>query len=105
MAHGPLSQCAFLCHTGLSTRINTLQCTAASPKHADELDKAATQLVDPVGMGKEYKVMGVTSGAVCMADADGVWPFIAGKLWKDDAAATQTQHLAQDTQVRDCKHW
>jgi hypothetical protein len=100
MVHGPLLQRAFLCHMGLGTCINTLQCAAASPKHADELDKAATQLVDPAGMGKEYKVMGVTSGAACMADADGVWPFIAGELWKDDTAAAQTQHLAQDTQVR-----
>lgn len=76
-AHGPLSQRSFLLHMGLGTRVNTLQRAAASPERADVLGEAAARLVDPVGMGKEYKVMGVTAGA---ADTDGVWPFIAGEI-------------------------
>jgi NADH dehydrogenase [ubiquinone] 1 alpha subcomplex assembly factor 7 len=84
---------------GLSTRVSALQRAASFPERADTLGKAAARLVDPTGMGKEYKVMGVTGGAARAADADGVWPFIAGELRKDDAAVAQA-HLAQDAQVR-----
>jgi NADH dehydrogenase [ubiquinone] 1 alpha subcomplex assembly factor 7 len=59
---------------GLRTRVSTLQHAAASPECVDTLGKAATWLIEPTGMGKEYKVMGVTGGV----DAEGVWPFIAG---------------------------
>jgi NADH dehydrogenase [ubiquinone] 1 alpha subcomplex assembly factor 7 len=85
---------------GLSTRVSALQRAAAHPERADTLGKAAVRLVDPAGMGKEYKVMGVTGGAARAAHADGVWPFIAGELRNDDAAVAQVQHLAQDAQVR-----
>jgi hypothetical protein len=56
---------------GLGTRANALQRAAASPEHGDALAEAAARLVDPAGMGKEYKVMGLTGGAACTADAEG----------------------------------
>ncbi|KAH9970552.1 S-adenosyl-L-methionine-dependent methyltransferase [Lactifluus volemus] len=59
--HGLLSQRSFLLHMGIGTRVGALQRTAASPERADALGKAAARLVDAGGMGREYKVMGVTS--------------------------------------------
>ncbi|KAH9167860.1 DUF185-domain-containing protein [Lactarius sanguifluus] len=80
MAHGPLSQRAFLLRMGIGMRVGTLQRAAASPARADALTEAAVRLVDPAGMGREYKVMGVTGGATAAADADWVWPFVAGEI-------------------------
>jgi NADH dehydrogenase [ubiquinone] 1 alpha subcomplex assembly factor 7 len=94
MAHGPLLQRSFLLHMGLGTCINVLQLAAASPERGDMLGQAAARLVDPIGMGKEYKVMGVTGSAARTADAEEVWPFVAGKIWEEDAAAVQAQHLS-----------
>ena len=95
-AHGPLSQRSFLHHMGLGTRISALQCAAATPERADVLSKAAARLVDPAGMGKEYKVMGVTAGTASAADTDGVWPFIAGEIQEQDPAASRAQHPPRD---------
>ncbi|KAN0134557.1 S-adenosyl-L-methionine-dependent methyltransferase [Lactarius tabidus] len=101
MAHGPLSQRSFLLQMGLGTRVNALQRTAASPERGDALTEAAARLVDPVGMGKEYKVMGLTGGAARTADAEGVWPFVAGEIIREeDAAAVQAQHLSQSHDAR-----
>jgi hypothetical protein len=77
---------------GLRTCVSTLQHTAASPNHVDALGKAAAWLIEPMGMGKEYKVKGVTGGA----DAEGVWPFVASKIWDKDTMTVQVQHLAHD---------
>ncbi|KAI0267855.1 S-adenosyl-L-methionine-dependent methyltransferase [Gloeopeniophorella convolvens] len=82
-AHGPLSQRAFLSHMGVSTRVGALQRASASPERADALGKAATRLVDATGMGKQYKVMGVTGGV--KEGGEGLWPFIAGELPEDNA--------------------
>ena len=81
---------------GLGTRISALQRAAATPERADVLSKAAARLVDPAGMGKEYKVMGVTAGAASAANTDGVWPFIAGEIQEQDPAASRAQHPPRD---------
>jgi len=62
MTHGPLSQRSFLLHMGIGTRLAALRRAASSPEHEVALDKAAARLVDGAGMGREYKVMGVTGG-------------------------------------------
>jgi hypothetical protein len=82
---------------GLGTRVSALQRAAASPKRVDTLGKAAVHLVDPIGMGKEYKLVGVMGRAVHTADAEGVWLFVAGEIGQEDAAAVQVQHLAHDS--------
>jgi len=66
---------------GIGARVDALQRAAVSSERADELRKAAARLVDAAGMGREYKVMGVTGGR----DAEGVWPFIAGEVVVRDA--------------------
>lgn len=77
MTHGPLSQRSFLLHMGIGARVAALQRTAASPERGVALEKAAARLVDGAGMGREYKVMGVT-GSVG-GETGEVWPFIAGE--------------------------
>ncbi|KAN0134441.1 DUF185 domain containing protein [Lactarius tabidus] len=81
--YSPLSQCSFLLQMGLGMRTNALQRAAASPERGDALAEAAARLVDPAGMGKEYKVMGLMGGAACTADAE------------EHAKAVQAQHLSQ----------
>ncbi|KAN0127809.1 S-adenosyl-L-methionine-dependent methyltransferase, partial [Lactarius tabidus] len=92
-AYGPLLQHSFLLQMGLSTHVNTLQCAAAFPECGKLLSQAAAHLMEPIGMGKEYKVMGMTGSAVHTADAEGMWPFVAGEIWEEDAAALQAQQL------------
>lgn len=81
---------------GLGTRISALQRAAPNPERADVLSKAAARLVDPAGMGREYKVMGVTAGTASAADTDGVWPFIAGEIQEQDPAASRAQDPPRD---------
>ena len=68
---------------GISARVDALQRAAVSSGRADALGKAAARLVDAAGMGREYKVMGVTGGR----DAEEVWPFIAGEVVAQGAPA------------------
>jgi NADH dehydrogenase [ubiquinone] 1 alpha subcomplex assembly factor 7 len=85
--HGPLSQRSFLLQMGINTRVAALQRAAALPERGVALGKAAARLVDGTGMGKEYRVMGVT-GAVGEG-TEGVWPFVAGEV---QDAATEKSH-------------
>jgi len=62
---------------GIGARVAALQRAAASPERGVTLEKAASRLVDGTGMGREYKVMGVTGGVV--GGTGEVWPFIAGE--------------------------
>jgi len=63
---------------GIGTRVAALQRSASSPERADTLGKAAARLVDAAGMGKEYKVMGLTGGGDRGAEA--AWPFVVGEV-------------------------
>ena len=66
---------------GIGARIDALQRAAVSSERVDALGKDAARLVDAAGMGREYKVMGVTGGR----DAEEVWPFITGEVVARDA--------------------
>jgi hypothetical protein len=68
---------------GIGARVAALQHAAASPERADALEKAAARLVDATGMGREYKVMGVTASSG--AAEEDVWPFVAGEAVDRDA--------------------
>ena len=74
---------------GLNTRVDALRRAAASPERADALGEAAARLVDPAGMGREYKVLGVTSARA--RDPKGVWPFVAGEIGEKEEAQYQPQ--------------
>ena len=66
---------------GIGTCVAALQRAAASPERGVALENAAERLVDGAGMGREYKVMGVTGGVD--RGTGEVWPFIAGDTPKD----------------------
>ncbi|KAI9508435.1 DUF185-domain-containing protein [Russula earlei] len=86
-AHGPLSQRSFLLQMGIGARIAALKRAAASPDRARAVEKAAARLVDVMGMGREYKVLGVTGGVG--GSAEEKWPFIAGEV--QDAIQTNVK--------------
>jgi hypothetical protein len=68
---------------GIGTRVATLKRAAALPERGAAFEKAAARLVDATGMGREYKVMGVTGGLGKGGGGDaeeGVWPFVAGEV-------------------------
>lgn len=74
--HGPLTQSSFLDRMGLPIRVDALLRGAPSEERRKVIQDAANRLVDLNGMGKEYKVFGITSTA---SDADAeveVYPFI-----------------------------
>ncbi|KAM0788941.1 hypothetical protein ACM66B_003016 [Microbotryomycetes sp. NB124-2] len=58
--HEPMTQASFLYALGLEPRLQALL-RAASPERKNDIESAAKRLVDPTGMGTQYKVMMVTS--------------------------------------------
>ena len=60
---------------GIGTRVAALQRAAAFPERGVALENAAARLVDGTGMGREYKVWGVTGGVG--GGTERVWPFVA----------------------------
>jgi len=73
---------------GIGARVAALQRAAVSAERAEALGQAAARLVDAAGMGREYKVMGVTGRpGRGDAEAEEVWPFIAGEVVVQDAAS------------------
>ncbi|RXW25505.1 hypothetical protein EST38_g304 [Candolleomyces aberdarensis] len=71
--HGPLTQSSFLERMGLPIRVDALLRGAKSEERRKVIQDAASRLVDLSGMGKEYKVLGITSTAGTDVEA---YPFI-----------------------------
>lgn len=69
----------FLKNMGLPFRLQGLLKAAKSEERREDLRGAAARLVDPVGMGKEYQVLGITgeSPSADGAEVAPVWPFMA----------------------------
>ena len=55
-------------------RLQSLMKAAGSEKRRNEIYEAVMRLSNPFGMGKEYKVMGITSKSEESKDTM-VWPF------------------------------
>ncbi|KAF5372745.1 hypothetical protein D9615_010093 [Tricholomella constricta] len=60
-SHGPITQGDFLTRMGISVRVDALARRAETEERRAAIREAADRLVDPVGMGKEYRFMGFTS--------------------------------------------
>lgn len=74
---GPMFQSHFLASLGLSQRVEALVKAANSADRAKQIEGAAKRLVDPTGMGAQYKVLGVdgrTTTATAEEDTR-VYPF------------------------------
>ena len=60
-ALGPIPQSAFLLRLGLQARLQKLMDTATTSERKDDIRKGATRLIDALGMGSQYQVMGITT--------------------------------------------
>ncbi|KAF7424518.1 hypothetical protein PC9H_009825 [Pleurotus ostreatus] len=75
--HGPMSQANFLKGMGIDMRVDALVKAASTEERQKVIRDAALRLADPVGMGKEYQVLGITSKPTSEDGSPGVWPFVA----------------------------
>lgn len=75
---GPISQGAFLERMGLELRLQSLLKAAGSENRRKEIRNAAARLVDPISMGREYQVMGITNRLPKSEKSKDrvIWPFI-----------------------------
>lgn len=55
-----MTQRDFLGYMGLGTRVEGLMQKASTDEQADRIEDAALRLVDTVGMGQQYKILGFT---------------------------------------------
>ncbi|KAH9481716.1 Protein arginine methyltransferase NDUFAF7, mitochondrial [Psilocybe cubensis] len=74
---GPIPQGVFLARMGLGLRLRTLLQAASTEERRQEIHSAAMRLIDPKGMGGEYKVLGITSGV--SKGVEEPWPFVVGE--------------------------
>lgn len=54
-----IPQLQFLLSLGLQARLTSLLASAATDERREDMRKGAQRLIDPLGMGEEYKVMGI----------------------------------------------
>lgn len=71
----------FLLRLGLEARLRKLMDTAATPERKDDIRKGATRLIDPMGMGSQYQVMGISM----TPEGEEVYPFPTFTLPELDA--------------------
>ncbi|CAD6588103.1 MAG: hypothetical protein TREMPRED_004934 [Tremellales sp. Tagirdzhanova-0007] len=58
---GPIPQSRFLLSLGLQPRLDKLVSSASSEERRIDIEKGAQRLVDPLGMGAQYQIMGIVS--------------------------------------------
>lgn len=87
--HGPITQRSFLERMGISVRVDALAQSASSETRRAAIRDSAKRLTDQLGMGEEYKVLGMTSAGQMegLATAE-VWPF----------------EVREERKVNDCVH-
>ncbi|WWC68354.1 uncharacterized protein I206_102279 [Kwoniella pini CBS 10737] len=74
-ALGPISQASFLLSLGLQPRLRKLIDSASTEERKEDIRKSAQRLIDPLGMGGQYQVMGISSGEM----TEEIYPFISPK--------------------------
>ncbi|WVQ96988.1 hypothetical protein IAU59_004097 [Kwoniella sp. CBS 9459] len=75
-ALGPIPQSQFLLSLGLQPRLRKLIDSAPEDRRED-ITKGAKRLIDPLGMGAQYQVMGISSGPAEAGQE--IYPFPAKK--------------------------
>ncbi|TFK90509.1 DUF185-domain-containing protein [Polyporus arcularius HHB13444] len=74
--HGPITQALFLHRMGLQARVNALKATAKDDDRKKQIDHAASRLVDPTGMGSQYKIMALMGKREAEPTEEERWPFV-----------------------------
>jgi SAM-dependent MidA family methyltransferase len=76
---GPMFQAHFLKALGLEQRVEALTKSATDDNRKKEMESAAKRLVDPLGMGAQYKVLGISAEQVeegqSTAEGNKCYPF------------------------------
>ena len=70
--HGTLSQGTFLNEVGVQLRADRLIKAAATEERKTAIAESVNRLVDPLGMGGQYAVLGITA----TPKEEAVWPFL-----------------------------
>lgn len=75
--HGPISQRNFLTCMGIEIRAAALVRSAFSLERKKAIEDGASRLIDPLGMGEQYKVLGAVAKGRAEEgqDVGEVWPF------------------------------
>ncbi|KAG1870766.1 hypothetical protein DFJ58DRAFT_24018 [Suillus subalutaceus] len=75
--HGPISQRNFFTRMGIEIRAAALVRSASSLERKKAIEDGASRLIDPLGMGEQYKVLGAVAKGRAEEGRDGseVWPF------------------------------
>ena len=76
MTHGPLSQADFLTRMGLQLRVQALTRATTGEDRKEVIESAAKRLVDPAGMGNQYKFLAVTGARHAKLTPEQSWPFV-----------------------------
>ena len=90
-AHGPLTQAAFLQRMGLRARVAALKAAAPDDARRTQIDSAVARLVDPTGMGAQYKVMALTGKRNEEMDDGERWPFVDVDTGGDTKATSSSE--------------
>jgi len=95
--HGPLAQRSFLERMGISVRVDALARSTNSEATRAAIRDSAKRLTDQLGMGEEYKVLGMTSaGRVKGLATAPVWPFEV----REEERVDDCVHMGGD----ECRH-
>lgn len=75
--HGPISQREFLTCMGIEIRADALVRSASSLERKRAIEDGASRLIDPLGMGEQYKVLGAVAKGKAEEGQDigEIWPF------------------------------
>lgn len=73
---GLLTQAGFLIRMGIETRVSALVEAAKDRERKNDIANAADRLVSPTGMGRQYRIMGISGLRESRLGAETRWPFL-----------------------------
>lgn len=104
---GPMFQAHFLMALGLMPRVDALvRANSESPEKASDIESAAKRLIESVGMGAQYKVLGIEGkqsgdgGKQAEPEADKIYPFDFEAELRASAHSEKGQTQAQQANIK-----
>lgn len=74
--HGPISQSTFLDRMGIQLRVKALKKAVKGEQQKANIEKAASRLIDRLGMGAQYQFLGITGTKSLRLTQEQTWPFV-----------------------------
>ncbi len=84
----------FLHRMGLQARLDALTASAKTDERKRQIEQAAKRLVDPTGMGTQYRSMGMTGKRKTVLADEERWPFVDPTV-EQDKPQTETPSAGQ----------